>query len=1113
MLLVWLIRGMGDTKMNGRFKVNTIKLALCLAYPALGVQALAAEPYPPLPVALSTSVAPNVLLILDTSKSMDDNPSGGTTPKITSAKTVAKKLIADNPSLRWGLFSFDGSGDGSMKRADVGSSSSVLNTAITNLTTAGTTPLAEALFEAGRYWAGETSYFSKISGSYTSPIQYRCQKNFNIYMTDGESTADNKLPGACSSNANNAGCSTYPKVSYTSFNSAGTAVSKNFGICRSTSTESDITCPNVLEGASAASPFYGIVFSAGFSFNSYMRSIRDVSAYLFDRDMKYDSGSPKTLNDKDGVSWDDPKFPKQNVVTYTIGFDIDEPVLAAAAIVGGGKYYTATNEATLATALNNAVSSIISEVSNAGGVATTNPAKVSGNKMFQPVFNPIGWYGELRCYDYASITYDANGIINGGACTPNAKAKIPTTGRKIWSAKWTSAATWSAFEFLPGSPVTTTSPPNMTGQQATNLGSTKSAQNTVVNFVRGIDDTETLVTPETTRVRPAASGLLGDITDSQPQVVSKPSGITTDGSYATFQTNNASRNIVFIGANDGMLHAFEVTNTTDSSKNMTELMGFVPSPVYSHLASLPSLTYGASGGTAHAYGVNGELRQADVKLGSTTPSWKTIVVGGLAQGGQGFFAIDATSNSTLTTSASSAVKWEWNDQHDNEMGYSYGAPLIYNVRTSATTAVPAVILVNGYENYYDDTGVGGKLRTPDGTHPAGNTSALYIVNADTGALIKKISVTGGAGLSSPAGVDFGQDGILDYVYAGDMNGKLWRFDLTDSNPANFKVGANPIFDAGTSQPIVMRPAVKPVNDSSGNSRGNLVLFGTGKLQLDSDRNTTTTQSFYAVLDDMAATPTTVSKTDMVQRVVDTVTDTVAAGTSGMRAGTYRAIRDLSSSVTLDLTSATETKKGWYVNLPAESERLVSSPLLMDYMVIFGTGVPASSKACIPGGVGWVMGLDPMTGGVTVGPSKAPFSFIDVKSDGKSTAEDKLNFTAGKAYASGFAMDGIPTELTYVAAESKVVTISSSGTNSMGDAGNLIALQDANLMGIFSGNAASGTSKGNPMGRPGPNPTKGGDLVTCGIGGVKCEKVPINPPGGGGAGNRFRIETSIWREIK
>lgn len=1092
--------------MNGRFKVNTIKLALCLAYPALGVQALAAEPYPPLPVALSTAVAPNVLLILDTSLSMNDNPSGGSTKKITSAKTVAKKLITDNPSLRWGLFSFDGStGEGSKKRADIGSSATTLTSAIDGLTPAGTTPLAEALFEAGRYWAGETSYFSKISGggSYTSPIQYRCQKNFNIYMTDGESTADNKLPGACSSNANNAGCNTYPQVSYTSFNSAGVAVSKNFGICRSTSTTSSVTCPAVLEGASAASSFYGPVVSAGFSFNSYMRSIRDVSAYLFDRDMKYDSGSPKTLNDNDGASWDDPKFPKQNVITYTIGFDIDEPVLAAAATVGGGKYYTATNEATLATALNNAVSSIISEVSNAGGVATTNPAKVSGNKMFQPVFNPIGWYGELRCYEYASITYDADGIINGGACSPNAKAKIPTTGRKIWSARWTSSATWSAFDFLPGSPVTTTSPPNMTAQQATNLGSTKSAQNTVVNFVRGIDDTETTVTPETTRVRPATSGLLGDITDSQPQVVTKPSGITTDSSYTTYQTNNASRNIVFIGANDGMLHAFNVSD-------MTELMGFVPSPVYSHLAALPSLTYGASGGTAHTYGVNGELRQADVKLGSTTPAWKTIVVGGLAQGGQGFFAIDATSSSTLTTSASSAVKWEWNDQHDDEMGYSYGAPLVYNVRTSATTAVPAVILVNGYENYYDDTAVGGKRRAATTGNPAGNTSALYIVNADTGALIKKISVTGGAGLSSPAGVDFGQDGILDYVYAGDMNGKLWRFDLTDSNPDNFKVGSNPIFDAGTTQPIIMRPAVKPVSDSSGNSRGNLVLFGTGKLQLDSDRNTTTTQSFYAVLDDMAATPTTVSKTDLVSREVDNTTDTVATGTSGMRAGTYRAIRDLSSSVTLDLTSTTETKKGWYINLPAESERLVSSPLLMDYMVIFGTGVPASSKACIPGGVGWVMGVDPMTGGVTVGPNKTPFSFIDVKSDGKSNADDKLNFSSGKAYASGFSMDGIPTELTYVAAESKVITISSSGTNALGDAGNLIALQDANLMGIYTGNATTGTSKGNPMGRPGPNPRKGGDLVVCGIGGVKCEKNPINPPS---FGSGYRIETSIWREIK
>ena len=901
---------------RNEFKINAIKLALCLAYPALTVPALAAEPWPALPPALSTAVTPNVLLHVDNSGSMNNfPPSGGADRKIVIARDVAKDLISNNQSLRWGLFSFDpnSSETAGVLQAPVGSTKATLDTAINALGPDTWTPLGETLFEMSRYWAGETSYFGKTKnapgGQYTSPIQYRCQKNFNIVITDGVSTKDNKVPGLPG----------FAGVNYRSYDTNGGALTKTFRACQNANTVSSVTCPAVLEGSAQAAgvgsnKFIGTADDGA----SYGRSIRDVAMFSFDKDMRV-SG-----NDLDGKSFDDPKFPKQNVITYTVGFAVDDPVLKASATVGGGGYYTAGNRSQLSNALNTVVASIIASISNAGGVATTNPYKVAGNKVFQPVFNPNGWYGELRCYDFATMTFDSSGNIVSGQCTPNAKSLVPTAAsRKIWSSTWTpatgqiSAGTpisgTGAFEFLD------TATASMTAAQLSDLGSTAAAQKNVINFVRGIDGSN--------RVR--SNGLLGDITDAQPVVVAAPSGSTSDASYAAFQTTNASRNIVFIGSNDGMMHAFNVSD-------MTELMGYVPAAVYPHLAALPSLTYGASGGTAHVYGANGEARQADLKLGAS-PTWKTVVVGGLAQGGQGFYALDATDSATLTAAANKAFKWEWNDQHDTEVGYTFGAPLIYNVRTSASTVVPAVILVNGYENDYDDTAVGGKrkaentaecTRTVSGVTKPCNTSALYVVNADNGKLIKKISIPGTSngvgGLSSPAGVDFGQDGILDYVYAGDMNGRLWRFDLTSDDPINFKVASNPIFDAGTSQPITLRPAIKPVSDSSGNSRGNLILFGTGKLLLDSDRATTTTQSFYGVLDDMSATPTTVSKTSLVQRVVNDAVNVSVAG-AGLRAGTYRKVEPLSSGVTLDLTLPAETKKGWYIDLPASSERLVSSP--------------------------------------------------------------------------------------------------------------------------------------------------------------------------------------------
>ena len=171
---------------------------------AIGASSWAGSPYPPLPVSLSASVTPNVLLTIDNSGSMANCPGGNTTgctTKITTARNVANSLVEKNPALRWGVFSFDPNSNetGGILRAPVGSSGTVLKTAIDSMGADTWTPLGETLFEVGRYWAGETSYYSKTSnapgGQYTSPIQYRCQKNFNIVITDGESTKDNVLTG------------------------------------------------------------------------------------------------------------------------------------------------------------------------------------------------------------------------------------------------------------------------------------------------------------------------------------------------------------------------------------------------------------------------------------------------------------------------------------------------------------------------------------------------------------------------------------------------------------------------------------------------------------------------------------------------------------------------------------------------------------------------------------------------------------------------------------------------------------------------------------------------------------------------------------------------------
>ncbi len=1106
--------------MQREFRLKTIGLALMAAFPAASV--LAQEPYPPLPPSLSTSVTPNIVLYIDTSGSMlqdqnnnwmqtnlcnsatqgwnwcvDNNWNGyrtavdseAVTPnsKMNIAKRVSRNLINNNRSLRFGVFSFrdnpwniGGSerNQAAVMRAAVrdvvtDADRDVVVNAINGIYGRTATPLGEGLLEITRYYSGQKSLYGLNGGAnYSSPIQYRCQKNFAIVITDGDATGDQNLPGTGRTGED--GNSVINAISYTARDSNGAAVSRTFSVCRSAGSTTDdgynVTCPSTYDSDGSARAFGDDSNRPG--------ALRDVAMYANRADLRVGG------NDLDNKSFDDPKFSLQNLITYTVGFAVNNAVLPSAAKVGGGKYYQANNETQLADSLKNVMSSIGDMTSNAGGLAVKSAVVGSGNKFFQPVFNPKGWYGELRCFDNTG-TLQSNAL--GTACSPNAKAVIPAeSSRKIYSSKVVGSLT-TAFDF------TTANLTTMTAKQQELLGSADNSaleRKNVIKYVRG----DTTISGYRSR----ANGLLGDIIDSQPLTVGPPVSVSSDLTYEAFRQTHANRGMVFIGANDGMLHGFRMSD-------MNEVMGYVPSSVYRNLKALKETNYGDSGGTPHAYHVNGEMRKADVKLGG---AWQTLLVGGLAQGGQGYFALNATSETSLSTNA--AVKWEWTDVQDSEMGYSFPTPLIYNVRSINSTVVPAVIIANGYENSFDDTGSGGQRVNS-------KTSALYILNADTGALIRKISVPNVAytsqGLSSPAGLDIGQDGVLDYVYAGDINGNLWRFDLTTADPAAFSVSSAPLFQAG--KPITTRPAILNVTKSSDDSSlGHMIFFGTGKLHVDADRTDTATQTVYGVLDTMSPTIATVSRSELAPR---TILDVQGVSANGLRAGNYRQI---SSSPEFDIRSGTSSYKGWYLDLPEQTERLVTTPFLLPDRLMFGTGIPKAAEKCVPGGKGWIMGLNPLTGSVTKSKYGQEFSFIDISGDSRSSDDDKISFSGGKAFASGFDIQGIPTELTWLASSSSTSMPSGGGNTGLGDAGGAIALDGANAMGVFTGGQPSGgtggtggtgggISTGNPIGRPDEGGSGGGGQLCVGASGSAAVTCGSSPSGS----NAVKMETTLWREIK
>jgi type IV pilus assembly protein PilY1 len=705
-----------------------------------------------------------------------------------------------------------------------------------------------------------------------------------------------------------------------------------------------------------------------------------------------------------------------------------------------------------------------------------------------------------------------------GVCTPNAIANIPapsttgTGGRNLFTSKRDAGAANTPNATLKFN-FSDTVPGQYSESQLNSLGANPAERVETINYVRGVD------VPGTRSRRDSVTGpqvLLGDIIDGQPLVVSRPSGATVDTEYRTFTEANASRNIVLIGANDGMLHAFR----TD---NMSEIMGYIPSAVYPNLKALKSPNYGTAA-APHTYHVNGSLRQADVKLGNRDSSaWTTLVAGGLGQGGQGYFALDAKNDTQLTT-AENAVKWEFTDRQHNGMGYSFGAPIIYNVRVptppeelllnpAKKTAVPAVIVSNGYDSDFDDTASGGTRTTT-------KASALYIIDANTGALIRAIDTNirpnpdnenratpapWGGGLSSPAGMDEDNDGVLDYVYAGDMNGRMWRFDLKNDDPSKFFVEPIPIFDAGPQRPITLRPAVMPVFRASGAKVGNIVLFGTGKFLTDADRSSTTTQYLYGILDKMqtpllSTVPNTVSANSLQEQTIDglyTNTDTDT--------GPLRSYRRMSNNL-IDLRS--DSRLGWRVPLPMSGERNVAAPNVFADKVLFATGTPitlipntSTREQCSPGS-GWVMGLNPLTGSsvrarnATTG---AEYSFIDMDGDKRSTTGDQRPFTSvargttTPGYVSGFSTSAIPTELSFFFDRLSVLPATTSGA--YGSDGANVALRESNTQAVYSGVLN--------IGGVGPNKNCRGEE---GNDEVKCDDL-LNAP------VNAKVFSTIWREIK
>jgi type IV pilus assembly protein PilY1 len=454
---------------------------------------------------------------------------------------------------------------------------------------------------------------------------------------------------------------------------------------------------------------------------------------------------------------------------------------------------------------------------------------------------------------------------------------------------------------------------------ATNLTNTVNTMN-IIDYIRGDRSNEAKSTLDTGfRAR---TSRLGDIISSSPYVVSSSKGHTVN------------REVVAFAANDGMVH---IVDASDGK----EVVAYIPSGVYDALGRYVDSSY------IHEYSVDGGIT-AYSETDSATSSTTTTLVGRLGLGIAGLYAIDV---SDMTNPTADMMKWEITKETTgfSGLGKSITAPTIVTLENGKAS----VIFANGY-NASDKEG------------------AIYIADLSDGSLIKKLSVgtqvdpTGADrpnALAQPALIDYDRDGIADHIYAGDLFGNLWVFDISSEDPADWDiktVGKKPLFTAISptlqnnvymQQPITTRPSV--FRDPSGT--GVLVAFGTGQY-VESDDNSAVdqlTQSFYVIADKL-----------------DTSVITAVRSANGFSNLQKQTITQQSSSNRLLSTNTVDwtTVNGFYLdfvnteggNTDNYGERQVVNSTVFDNKVSFVTLIPGTDP-CVAGGTGWYMELNVYTG--------------------------------------------------------------------------------------------------------------------------------------------------------
>jgi type IV pilus assembly protein PilY1 len=557
-----------------------------------------------------------------------------------------------------------------------------------------------------------------------------------------------------------------------------------------------------------------------------------------------------------------------------------------------------------------------------GSLTGSTAALVTDARLFQSSYSRSTWTGNVRAF--------ALGADGGVGTTPlwQAADRIPAAAsRTIFTA--TSAATgvdflWSAL------------PAAM--KEKFGDGATGEA---TVNYLRG-DQSRERANGGTFRDRVAR---LGAIVNSELAFAgAEDFGYAAlpgaeGSSYPAFMQAKATRGqLVIAAANDGMLHGFDAATGIERFAYVPRALVVEPISEEDPRSTLVRQTVPSF---QPRYNVDGASWVGDAFIGS---GWRTVVVGTAGGGARSVFAIDITDPASMSAGRLLFEHWDVGGSGDRNLGYAFGQPVIGR-------------LSDGH--FY---AIFGNGRASEGQCPV-----LYLVRLGDGQ-VRRIPTGGrtlgsscsGApnGLGRPSLYDVqvpGETGhrITDFVYAGDLQGNLWRFDLRTLNTASDPPGgaaAQLLFSArnggGVSQPITGTIELGTVSSSvTGNLRPVMLWFGTGRYLSSADAGDRSAQSVYGIVDRFATGG-------------DAGAAKVVRG--NLQGQTVNLVGDAAGTVSGSPVGYADGEDGWYLDLPRQGERMVGLPLVQAGRLFFATIAPEGA-ACFARGQSWIYAVDPHDG--------------------------------------------------------------------------------------------------------------------------------------------------------